>query len=48
MALSLPMGLSLLLDNVEKLGGSWQRAAQISLFLDMSASEREGLSLIHI
>ena len=44
-ALSLPMGLSLLLDNVEKLGGSWQRAAQISLFLDMSAGERDGQSL---
>lgn len=44
-ALSLPMGLSLLLDNVEKLGGSWQRAAQISLFLDMSAGEREGQAL---
>lgn len=28
--LSLPMGLSLLLNNVERLGGSWQRAAQIS------------------
>ena len=26
-ALSLPMGLSLLLNNVERLGGSWQRAA---------------------
>ena len=25
-ALSLPMGLSLLLSNVERLGGSWQRA----------------------
>ena len=44
-ALSLPMGLSLLLDNVEKLGGSWQRAAQISLFLDMSAGDREGQAL---
>ena len=31
--LSLPMGLSLLLGNVERLGGSWQRAAQISLYL---------------
>ncbi|MGG2398138.1 permease-like cell division protein FtsX [Pseudomonas sp. SH1-B] len=44
-ALSMPMGLSLLLDNVEKLGGSWQRAAQISLFLDLSASERDGQAL---
>lgn len=44
-ALSLPMGLSLLLDNVERLGGSWQRAAQISLFLELSASERDGQAL---
>ncbi|ARS50886.1 permease-like cell division protein FtsX [Ectopseudomonas hydrolytica] len=44
-ALSLPMGLSLLLDNVERLGGSWQRAAQISLFLEMSAGERDGQAL---
>ena len=44
-ALSLPMGLALLLDNIEKLGGSWQRAAQISLFLEMSASERDGQAL---
>ena len=34
-ALSLPMGLSLLLSNVERLGGSWQRAAQISLYLQL-------------
>ena len=27
-ALSLPMGLSLLLNNVERLGGSWQRACR--------------------
>ncbi|MFI8609584.1 permease-like cell division protein FtsX [Pseudomonas sp. NPDC077649] len=44
-ALSLPMGLALLLDNVEKLGGSWQRAAQISLFLELEAGEREGQAL---
>lgn len=44
-ALSLPMGLALLLDNVERLGGSWQRAAQISLFLDLAASERDGEAL---
>ena len=35
-ALSLPMGLALLLDNVERLGGSWQKAAQISLYLQLS------------
>lgn len=44
-ALSLPMGLALLLDNVERLGGSWQRAAQISLFLRLDASDAEGQAL---
>lgn len=43
--LSLPMGLSLLLNNVERLGGSWQRAAQISLFLDLKASDAQGQDL---
>jgi cell division transport system permease protein len=45
-ALSLPMGLSLLLKNVERLGGSWQRAAQISLYLQLDAGEREGQALV--
>ncbi|WPP00196.1 permease-like cell division protein FtsX [Pseudomonas sp. HR96] len=45
-ALSLPMGLSLLLKNVERLGGSWQRAAQISLYLQMDASDSEGQALV--
>ncbi|WP_137819288.1 permease-like cell division protein FtsX [Pseudomonas sp. 2FG] len=44
-ALSLPMGLSLLLNNVERLGGSWQRAAQISLFMQLDASDAEGEQL---
>lgn len=44
-ALSLPMGLSLLLNNVERLGGSWQRAAQISLYLKLDASSRDGEAL---
>ncbi len=44
-ALSLPMGLALLLENVDRLGGSWQRAAQISLFLNIDASEAEGEGL---
>ncbi|MNO90273.1 Cell division protein FtsX [compost metagenome] len=43
--LSLPMGLSLLLNNVERLGGSWQRAAQISLFLDLKTDEMKGQEL---
>ena len=45
-ALSLPMGLSLLLSNVERLGGSWQRAAQISLYLQLNASPAEGQGLV--
>ncbi|SQF93933.1 cell division protein FtsX [Paucimonas lemoignei] len=44
-ALSLPMGLSLLLNNVERLGGSWQRAAQISIYLKLDASASQGESL---
>ncbi|MGE7994233.1 permease-like cell division protein FtsX [Pseudomonas sp. NPDC089554] len=44
-ALSMPMGLSLLLQNVEKLGGSWQRAAQISLYLKLDAGSRDGEAL---
>ncbi len=45
-ALSLPMGLALLLDSVERLGGSWQRAAQISVFLKLEVAEVEGQSLL--
>ncbi len=44
-ALSLPMGLALLLDNVERLGGSWQRAAQISLYLKLETSDAAGQQL---
>ena len=44
-ALSLPMGLSLLLGNVERLGGSWQQAAQISVFLKMEVSDAQGEKL---
>ena len=44
-ALSLPMGLSLLINNVERLGGSWQRAAQISLYLQLDATPAQGESL---
>ena len=44
-ALSLPMGLALLLDNVERLGGSWQKAAQISLYLKVEAGDDAGLQL---
>ncbi|WP_181297688.1 permease-like cell division protein FtsX [Pseudomonas sp. Q2-TVG4-2] len=44
-ALSLPMGLALLLDNVERLGGSWQRAAQISLFMQLDVDAQQGQAL---
>ncbi len=44
-ALSLPMGLALLLDNVERLGGSWQRAAQISLFMQLDVDAQQGRAL---
>lgn len=44
-ALSLPMGLALLLDNVERLGGSWQRAAQISLFMQLDVDAQQGSAL---
>jgi len=44
-ALSLPMGLALLLDNVERLGGSWQRAAQISLFMKLDVGAAQGQAL---
>ncbi|UFH49655.1 permease-like cell division protein FtsX [Pseudomonas sp. KNUC1026] len=45
-ALSMPMGLSLLLKNIERLGGSWQRAAQISLYMDINASDADGQALV--
>lgn len=44
-ALSLPMGLSMLLDNLERLGGSWQRAAQISVYLKLDSSEEQSQAL---
>ncbi|QLF92904.1 ABC transporter permease [Pseudomonas sp. ABC1] len=44
-ALSLPMGLALLLDNTERLGGSWQRAAQISVFMNLDVSAKAGQAL---
>lgn len=44
-ALSLPMGLALLLDDLERLSGSWQQSAQISLFLHPGIDEAAGLRL---
>ena len=45
-ALSLPMGLALLLDNLERLGGSWQRAAQISVFLTLDTTDAQAKALV--
>lgn len=45
-ALSLPMGLSLLLDSTDQLGGSWQQAAEISVFLDIKATEQQAQELV--
>lgn len=44
-ALSLPMGVALLLDNAKNLGGSWQRAAQISVYLRLDTGDRAGQAL---
>jgi len=44
-ALSLPAGLTLLLANLERLGGNWQQAAQITVYLTTSSSEADGLAL---
>jgi cell division transport system permease protein len=44
-ALCLPMGLALLLDGVERLSGSWQHAAQISVYLQMEVGDAEGRGL---
>jgi cell division transport system permease protein len=45
-ALSLPMGLTLLLSNLSQLGGSWQQAAQISVFFQLETSEREAQQVL--
>lgn len=44
-ALSLPMGLSLLLDSTNQLGGSWQQAAEISVFMEIKSSETQAQKL---
>lgn len=44
-ALALPGALYLALDNVAKLGGRWDGAPQISLFLQQSVDETAGLAL---
>lgn len=44
-ALSLPMGLALLLDNLEHLADSWQKSAQISVFMQLNAEGSAGLAV---
>lgn len=40
-ALALPVGLSIALDNVDRLSANWQSPSQISLFLVQSADEED-------
>lgn len=40
-ALSLPMGLTLLLKQLDQLGASWQQAAQISVFFQLDATDQQ-------
>lgn len=40
-ALALPVGLNAALDNLDRLGGSWDSAAQISLFMASDVGEDE-------
>ena len=44
--LSLPTGLALLLEGISELGGSWQKAAQISLFLDLDITSQQTQQLL--
>lgn len=44
-ALSLPMGLSIILKNINGLAGSWQQAAQISLFLHLEVDDNKAKQL---
>ena len=43
--LSLPTGLAMLLTGMSELGGSWQKAAQISLFLQLETSPEQAKKL---
>ncbi|NOZ38304.1 MAG: cell division protein FtsX [Gammaproteobacteria bacterium] len=44
-ALALPTGLHVLLQNAQQISGSWDGSAQISLFLKKSVSHRQALRL---
>lgn len=45
-ALSLPMGLTLLLNNLNQLGASWQQAAQISVFFQLNTTDQQAQQLL--
>ncbi len=44
-ALALPGGFQVCLENLRALGGYWEGSSRISLFLRMETSERDGLAL---
>lgn len=44
-SLSLPAGLYVLLDNMQRVSGAWDGAAQLSVFLKRDVSERAGQAL---
>lgn len=44
-ALALPGGFQVCLENLRSLGGYWEGSSRISLFLRMEVSERDGLAL---
>lgn len=46
-AIALPAGLHLLIDNVRTLSGSWEGASSISLFLDQTLSDEQSEQIRH-
>ena len=46
-ALALPTGLHVLLDNAQQLSGGWQEATQISLFLKTDTTDLQARKLIN-
>ncbi|MDH5359288.1 MAG: permease-like cell division protein FtsX [Gammaproteobacteria bacterium] len=46
-ALALPTGLHVMLDNLQQAGGNWDGSTQVSLFLKNGVSEDQALQLSH-
>jgi len=46
-ALALPTGLYVMLDNLQQAGGNWDDSTQVSLFLKNQVSEDQALALAH-